>query len=98
VIEVVVQNIAALVPQTTFLDFSVNGRLNVGAVQVVTSVSVNIIKVNRRRRFMQCALLVDAWRNHDLLREFEQRDVREQAVALRDGANGVIQANVWKQR
>ena len=97
-IEVVVQNIAALVPQTTFLDFSVNGRLNVGAVQVVTSVSVNIIKVNRNRRFMECALLVDAWRNHDLLREFEQRDVREQAVALRDGANGVIQANVWKQR
>jgi hypothetical protein len=43
---------------------------------------------------MRRALLVDAGRNHDLLREFEQRDVGEQAVALRDGANGVVQANV----
>ena len=74
-IEVVVQHVAALVPQATFVNFGVNGQLDVGAVQVVASVSVNRIfngmKANRKRRFMRRALLVDAGRNHDLLREFE---------------------------
>jgi hypothetical protein len=41
VIEVIVQHIAALIPQAALLHVSVNGRLNIWAIQVVASVSVN---------------------------------------------------------
>ncbi len=75
-VEVIVQHITALVPQATLLHMSVNRRLNIRAIQVVTSVFVN------------------ARRYHDFLREFEQRDVRNEAMALCDNASSVIQANV----
>jgi hypothetical protein len=43
---------------------------------------------------MRCELLVNARRNHDFLREFEEGNVGEEAVALRDNASCVIEANV----
>jgi hypothetical protein len=50
---------------------------------------------------LQCedksGLLVNARRNHDFLRELEQRNVRNETMALRDDSSCVIQANIYKR-